>query len=128
MREKKGINYPYSEPEFLISVMNRQLDWGVVVCLVGNGQTINKGEAGLKEWIESIHRSYHDWDVYMSDLLLASGDISAEELKLIQTQLIAKENLHLKMSMRSFRSEKVSIFVNQLLALQKKRQKQRYRN
>jgi hypothetical protein len=120
MREKKGIrDFPYSEPEYLISCMNRQLDWGVVVCLVGNGQAINKGEAGLTEWIESINRSYKDWDVYMSEYLLQSGDISRTELALIKQQLNPRENLHLKMSMRSFRSEKVSIFVNQLLALQK---------
>lgn len=120
MRKKKGIrDFPYSEPEYLISCMNRQLDWGVVVCLVGNGQAINKGEAGLTEWIESISRSYKDWDVYMSDYLLQSGDVSKTELALIKKQLKPKEDLHLKMSMRSFRSEKVSIFVNQLLALQK---------
>ena len=120
MREKKGIrNFPYSEPEYLISCMDRQTDWGLVVCLVGNGQAINKGEAGLTEWIESVHRSYPGWDVYMSDYLIESKDISAEELSLISKQLIPKEDLHLKMSMRSFRSEKVSIFVNQLLALQK---------
>lgn len=120
MREKKKINdFPFSEPEYLISCMDRQIDWGVVVCLVGNGQSINKGEAGLTEWIESIHRSYNDWDVYMSDYLLQSGDVTSEELSLIKDQLISKEDLHLKMSMRSFRSEKVSIFVNQLLALQK---------
>jgi hypothetical protein len=120
MREKKGIrDFPYSEPEYLISCMNRQLDWGVVVCLVGNGQAINKGEAGLTEWIESISRSYKDWDVYMSEYLLQSGDVSKRELALIKQQLKPREDLHLKMSMRSFRSEKVSIFVNQLLALQK---------
>lgn len=120
MREKKNIkDFPFSEPEYLISCMDRQIDWGVVVCLVGNGQSINKGEAGLTEWIESIHRSYNDWDVYMSDYLLQSGDVTPEELSLIKDQLISKEDLHLKMSMRSFRSEKVSIFVNQLLALKK---------
>ena len=120
MREKKGIrDFPYSEPEYLISCMNRQLDWGVVVCLVGNGQAINKGEAGLTEWIESISRSYQDWDVYMSEYLLQSGDVSKSELELIKRQLRLRKDLHLKMSMRSFRSEKVSIFVNQLLALQK---------
>ena len=119
MREKKGIrNFPYSEPEYLISCMDRQTDWGLVVCLVGNGQAINKGEAGLKEWIESVHRSYPNWDVYMSNHLIESKDITVEELSLINKQLIPKEELHLKMSMRSFRSEKVSIFVNQLLALQ----------
>ena len=118
MREKKGINeFPYSEPEYLISCMDRQTDWGVVVCLVGNGQAINKGEAGLTEWIESINRRYQDWDVYMSEYLIESGDVSKEELSLVKQQLKPRENLHLKMSMRSFRSEKVSIFVNQLLAL-----------
>lgn len=120
MREKKGIrDFPYSEPEYLISCMNRQLDWGVVICLVGNGQAINKGEAGLTEWIESISRSFKDWDVYMSKYLLESGDIKKAELELIEQQLKPREELHLKMSMRSFRSEKVSIFVNQLLALQR---------
>lgn len=118
MREKKGIkDFPYSEPEYLISCMDRQTDWGVVVCLVGNGQAINKGEAGLTEWIESIHRRYQDWDVYMSEYLIESGDVSKEELALVKQQLKPREDLHLKMSMRSFRSEKVSIFVNQLLAL-----------
>lgn len=120
MKSKKGIkDFPYSEPEYLISCMDRQTDWGVVVCLVGNGQAINKGEAGLQEWIQSIHRSFDKWDVYMSDYLLESGDVSKDELSLIEKQLIPKEDLHLKMSMRSFRSEKVSMFVNQLLALQK---------
>lgn len=120
MREKKGIkDFPYSEPEYLISCMDRQIDWGVVVCLVGNGQSINKGEAGLTEWIESIHRSYKDWDVYMSDYLMESGDVTQEQMRLIHSQLKSSTDLHLKMSMRSFRSEKVSIFVNQLLALQK---------
>ena len=81
MREKKGIrNFPYSEPEYLISCMDRQTDWGLVVCLVGNGQAINKGEAGLTEWIESVHRSYPGWDVYMSDYLIESKDISAERV------------------------------------------------
>lgn len=118
MREKKRINnFPYSEPEYLISCMDRQTDWGVVVCLVGNGQAINKGEAGLNEWIESINRRYKGWDVYMSEYLIHSGDVSREELELIVKQLKPIEELHLKMSMRSFRSEKVSIFVNQLLAL-----------
>lgn len=120
MHEKKGIrNFPYSEPEYLISCMDRRTDWGLVVCLVGNGQAINKGEAGIKEWIESVHRSYPVWDVYMSDYLVESNDITKEELSLIHNQLITKEDLHLKMSMRSFRSEKLSIFINQLLALQK---------
>lgn len=124
MKEKKGIkDFPYSEPEYLISCMDRQQDWGLVVCLVGNGQSINKGEAGLVEWIESIHRSYREWDVYMSEHLLKSKDITPEQMALIRSQLKPNKNLHLRKSMRSFRAEKVSLFVNQLLALQKEEAK-----
>lgn len=118
MREKKNIqNFPYSEPEYLISCMDRQRDWGVVVCLVGNGQSINKGEAGLKEWIESILRRYRSWDVYISQAILESGELSQEQITDIQPQLNYQEELHLEMSMRSFRSESVSLFINQLLDL-----------
>ena len=117
MREKKNIqNFPYSEPEYLISCMDRQRDWGVVVCLVGNGQSINKGEAGLKEWIESILRRYKSWDVYMSQAVLKSGELSQKQITDIP-QLNYQEELHLEMSMRSFRSESVSLFINQLLDL-----------
>ena len=118
MREKKNIqNFPYSEPEYLISCMDRQRDWGVVVCLVGNGQSINKGEAGLKEWIESILRRYKSWDVYVSQAILESVELSQEQMKNIKKQLKRREELHLEMSMRSFRSESVSLFINQLLDL-----------
>lgn len=118
MREKKNVqNFPYSEPEYLISCMDRQRDWGVVVCLVGNGQSINKGEAGLKEWIESILRRYKSWDVYISQTILESEELSQKQITDIQPQLKLRKELHLEMSMRSFRSESVSLFINQLLDL-----------
>ena len=113
MCQKKNIQtFPYSEPEYLISCMDRQPDWGVVVCLVGNGQSINKGEAGLNEWIESIRRRYRSWDVYISQTILDD-----KQKMDIAPQLKHQEELHLKISMRSFRSESVSLFINQLLDL-----------
>ena len=118
MREKKNIqNFPHSEPEYLISCMDRRRDWGVVICLVGNGQSINKGEAGLKEWIESILRRYKSWDVYISQTILESEELSQKQITDIQPQLKLRKELHLEMSMRSFRSESVSLFINQLLDL-----------
>ena len=118
MREKKNVqNFLYSEPEYLISCMDRQRDWGVVVCLVGNGQSINKGEAGLKEWIESIFPRYKSWDVYISQTILESEELSQKQITDIQPQLKLRKELHLEMSMRSFRSESVSLFINQLLDL-----------
>ena len=73
MRQKKGqMNFIQSEPEYLISCIDRHQDWGVVVCLVGAGQEINTGEAGIGEWLKAIHRSYPDWRVFISDRLVDS--------------------------------------------------------
>ena len=66
LRKKNTPNFSQSEPEFLISCLNRHDDWAVVVCLVGGGQEINRGEAGIDEWIESLERSFPDWHVYVS--------------------------------------------------------------
>ena len=120
MKEKKGIkDFPYSEPEYLISCMDRQPDWGVVICLIGSGQEINKGEAGISEWLDSINRNYHHWDVYMSDRLVEREYAHGEAIKKIESKdnLFIEPSLHLAASMRSFRAEKVSLFVHQLLDL-----------
>lgn len=67
MQTKKGVvNFEYSEPEFLISTMDRHQDWAVIICLVGGGQEINTGEAGLPEWFDSLRRAFPHWDVYIT--------------------------------------------------------------
>ena len=123
MKEKKTIkNFPFSEPEYLMSCMDRQTDWGLVVCLIGGGQEINKGEAGIVEWISSINRSFEGWHVYMSDKLSDKEYAEGKALKMLQinkSQIHVESALHLSVSMRSFRAEKMSLFVHQLLNLQK---------
>ena len=123
MKEKKIIkNFPFSEPEYLMSCMDRQTDWGLVVCLIGGGQEINKGEAGIVEWISSINRSFEGWHVYMSDKLSDKEYAEGKALEMLQinkSQIHVESALHLSVSMRSFRAEKVSLFVHQLLNLQK---------
>ena len=49
--------------------MDRHADWAVIVCLVGGGQEINAGEAGLTEWFSALKRSFQDWKVYTSEQL-----------------------------------------------------------
>lgn len=118
MAQKKGIaNFNYSEPEFLISTMNRFDDWAVIVCLVGGGQEINTGEAGLPEWFDSLRRSFLNWDVYASDQL---NDVEYTRSKSLSQMfdllnITTSESLHLSTSMRSFRSEKLSEFIKALL-------------
>ena len=118
MREKKNQpDFSQSEPEFLISCMDRHSDWATIVCLVGGGQEINTGEAGIGEWFEAIEQSFPHWKIYLSDRLTDSeygaGEIVNQARRNSMVSFVP--NLHLATSVRSFRSEKVSLFVKQLL-------------
>ena len=67
MKRKKGLpDFHQSEPEFLLSCLDRHDDWAVVVCLVGGGQEINRGEAGIAAWLEAVRDGFPDWRVYIS--------------------------------------------------------------
>jgi hypothetical protein len=118
-KKRKRPNFNQSEPEFLISCLDRHSDWAVIVCLVGGGQEIHIGEAGISEWIESLNRSFPDWHIYISSRLTDSeygaGKIF-DEVKL-RSNVACMDELHLSVSMRSFRAEDVSLMVKQLLDL-----------
>lgn len=118
-RKKKNRNWKLSEPEFLISCLDRHLDWAVIVCLVGGGQEINTGEAGIGEWIRSLNRSFKGWNIFLSPKL-ADSEYQTEEILRATSgmKIVRKEELHLSVSMRSFRSEKVSLLVRQILDLE----------
>lgn len=112
-------DFPYSEPEFLISTINRHEDWGVVICLIGGGQEINKGEAGIGEWVKAINRRYQDWNVYISDQLMSEEYEHGRIVDIIdKSHLYIVPGLHLAVSMRQFRAGKVADFVHHLLALE----------
>lgn len=119
-RRKNVTEFPHSEPEFLISCLNRHTDWAVIVCLVGGGQEINTGEAGIKEWIESLNRSFPNWHVYISPRLIDREYAAGKALKLLENRrnVFFKDDLHLSVSMRSFRAENVSLFVKYLLDIE----------
>lgn len=118
MQRKKGRpDFNQSEPEFLISCLDRHPDWAVVVCLVGGGQEINTGEAGISEWIECLNRSFPDWNIYVSSRLTDSEYGAGKILDQIKTHknVFTKDELHLSVSMRSFRAEHVSLLIKQIL-------------
>lgn len=120
MRQKKGrVSFKHSEPEFLISCLDRHSDWAVIVCLVGGGQEIHTGEAGIGEWLDSLNRCFPDWDVYISPRLTDSEYATGNALKELKSHsnVIHVDELHLAVSMRSFRAEHVSLLVKQLLDL-----------
>jgi hypothetical protein len=118
-RKKHRAGFDRSEPEFLISCLDRHPDWAVVVCLVGGGQEINTGEAGIGEWVESLKRSYSNWRIYVSDRLTDSEYGAGAVLEVLRSDKRARfePDLHLATSVRSFRSERVSQLVKQVLDL-----------
>lgn len=121
MRRKKGIaDFDVSEPAFLVSCLDRHSDWAVVVCLVGGGQEINTGEAGISEWLRALDLNYPDWKIYISPRLTDSEFNVSEQL--VQPAFAGRveylEDLHLGVSMRSFRAENVSLFVRQMLDME----------
>lgn len=127
-RKKNRPGFKQSEPEFLISCLDRHSDWAVIVCLVGGGQEINTGEAGISEWIDSLKTNFPHWNIYISPHLKDSEYAAGKALD----QLAGKQNvrysdaLHLSVSLRSFRSENVSLLVKQLLDLDIQEAKQTY--
>jgi Uncharacterized conserved protein (DUF2075) len=120
MRQKKGRpNFDQSEPEFLIETMDRHDGWAVIVCLVGGGQEIHTGEAGIGAWVDACRTRFSHWHICMSDRLMEAeyggGEPLARAREGTRTELFA--DLHLTVSLRSFRAEKVSSFVKSLLDL-----------
>ena len=116
--KEKGHNIEMSEPDLLISEMDRHKDWCVIVCLVGGGQEINSGEAGISTWIESIDTRYGDWKVYVSDKINSpeySWNYSYDKV-LTSPRTVISKNLHLAVSLRSFRSENLSNYINEIIA------------
>lgn len=121
MKQKKGIaDFYYSEPEFLISCLDRHNDWAVIICLVGGGQEINTGEAGISEWLDAMDKTFPDWYVYISPNLTDSEYTAIEAIEKLdnQNRVNFDENLHLSVSMRSFRAEKLSSFVKNILDIE----------
>lgn len=123
MEKKKGISdFDMSEPEFLISILNRHKDWATIICLIGGGQEINKGEsAGIFGWFDSLRSNYLEWDVYISDKITDVEYCKGNSIKELTCGVKYKaiDDLHLSVSLRSFRSENVAAFVKALLDVDK---------
>lgn len=117
VRKKHIPNFRQSEPEFLISCLDRHFDWATIVCLVGGGQEINTGETGIAAWIEAITQQFPGWHIYFPPQLKDSEYSALHALDHFKerNRLHESEALHLAVSMRSFRSEKVSLLIKQVL-------------
>lgn len=116
-RKKNRVGFTQSEPEFLISCMDRHGDWAAIICLVGGGQEINTGEAGIDAWLEAVSTKFPHWHAYISRRLHDSEYAAGRALEAAGQWPNAHfdDCLHLAVSMRSFRAENVSAFIKALL-------------
>jgi hypothetical protein len=118
MARKKGVvGFDQSEPEFLISYLDRHADWAVVICLVGGGQEINRGEAGIDAWLDAVESKFPDWRMHISSRLTDSEYAAGRAIERVRSRphTTLDDCLHLSVSMRSFRAENVSEFVKAVL-------------
>lgn len=118
MKRKKGVaDFNQSEPEFLISIMDRHESWATIICLVGGGQEIYSGEAGIQDWFAALKKKYFNWDIYLSSKMTDDEYIDDSSISALLNgrSYHVEESLHLGVSLRSFRSEKLSEFVKCLL-------------
>jgi len=123
---------PHSEAEMMLEIMSRQPDWSVIVALVGGGQEINTGEAGLPEWGKILQEKFSDWKVYISPQL-KTGDHSTGNLNLFtkapnNISIVEDPDLHLDVSLRSYKAEELSRWVNLILTNQPKEAKEVFIN
>ena len=127
-RKKRGPGFSDSEPEFLISYMDRHKDWAVIVCLVGGGQEINTGEAGIDAWLDAVNRRFPEWEMFISSRLTDSEYAAGRVVEIVRERPRTRfdDSLHLAVSMRSFRAENVSAFVKALLDCDKAQAKRAF--
>lgn len=119
-QSRRKFGRPFSEPETLLEIMDRHPDWAVVVALVGGGQEINRGEAGLPEWGRALSSRFRHWDVLVSPGLKAGTHPTGPCLfpepppGLCVTE---DESLHLMVNLRSYKAAVLSEFVDAALRL-----------
>ena len=117
LRRKRRAGFTQSEPEFLIDYLDRHVEWAVIICLVGGGQEINRGEAGISAWLDAIETHFPTWYVHVSPDLTDSEYAAGNALDRLKNRVnVTKDqSLHLAVSMRSFRAEHVSGFVKAII-------------
>ena len=114
-RKRNRPDFSQSEPEFLVSVMDRHQTWAAIVCLVGGGQEINTGEAGLEEWLVALRDRYPGWKIYLPEQIDSAEYLPTFDLGALGDRVVRDSSLHLGVSLRSFRSERLSAAVGGLL-------------
>jgi len=104
-------------------MMERCPEWCVVIALVGGGQEIYDGEAGLAEWGRALARHRTAWAAWVPSEALEGGTGMARQRLFNETNgegltVIRQDALHLAISKRSLRAERYAEWVNLVVTAQ----------
>lgn len=108
-----------SEPEMVLEIMGRHHGWSMIVALVGGGQEIHGGEAGLAAWGDAITK-HPEWSVVTSPEAVSGGP-SVAGSRLFRDGCAEVANveqdpaLHLAIPKRSYESDITAAWVNDVL-------------
>jgi hypothetical protein len=118
MRRKHGVDR--SESAELLEVMERPVDWAVIVALVGGGQEIFLGEAGLEAWGDAVVEAREHWTVVVSPEVVQGGESVAghrlfSKAPPVNVDIRYEPSAHLSVSVRSHRAQQIAQWANELL-------------
>ncbi len=109
----------FSEPALLLSILDRQ-PWATLIALVGGGQEINRGEAGLAEWGRALAGKFRHWSIAVSGQAVSGGYGAGAKLfedggeDGIDVEILP--NLHLDNPTRQFRGRTIANWSQALLS------------
>jgi DUF2075 family protein len=117
LRKERGDR---SEARMMLGVLDQHSDWAVLIALVGGGQEINDGEAGLGEWGKALESHFSHWEIFASPRVLDGGEgLSGTLLYPAENPrcsfLTKEEDLHLKVSLRSYKAKTLNKWVDCVL-------------
>ncbi len=109
-----------SEPELLMKIMERHQGWAAIICLVGAGQEINKGEPGMQQWGKALKKFHDKWEMIAPRSAVEGSDDTAGTALFTQgvpsnVRIVYNDALKLTVPIRSYRSEMVSKWVDAVL-------------
>ncbi len=103
-----------SEPAHTLEIMGRAPGWSVIVALIGNGQEINTGEAGLAEWGRVIAAS-GTWGALAAPRVLSATESAQRLADGPQPWLEVEPALDLQVPMRAVREPAGAAWVEAVL-------------
>ncbi len=103
-----------SEPAHALEIMGRHAGFSAIVALIGNGQEINTGEAGLREWGRVI-AAVPGWRAVAAPRVLRATEPAQRLADGPQPWLTLDGDLDLTVSLRSVRADGAAAWVDAVL-------------